>query len=396
MKVLQLCNKPPFPATDGGCIAMKNISLGLLNNSVDLKVISVSTLKHPFSLVNFPKEFVKQTNIESVFVDTTVKAYDALSSLFSKDCYNVSRFFSSELEQKIKQNLETNTYDFIILESLFLSPYINIIQKYSSAKIILRSHNFEYLIWLRLAQKEKNILKKGYLKYLSTSLQKYETQILQNVHGVVTISNEDTKKYLQVNPNLNITTVPFGIDFENYTPKFDSLDGKLSLFHIGSMDWNPNIEAMDWFIKHVWRKINSKPLELHLAGKNMPQSLLNLKNKQIINHGQVESATDFIASHDIMIVPLFSGGGMRIKIIEAMAMGKTVISTTIGLEGIHATHQKNVIIANTESEFIFEINQLLKNPNKLNEIGKNARQFVEKEHNNDELVKSFISFANSL
>lgn len=396
MKILQLCNKPPYPAVDGGCIAMKNISTGLLNNNVDLKVICISTEKHPFSIKKFPTEYVRQTNVEGVFLDTKLNIVDAFSAIITSDCYNVSRFFSADLDIKIKQDLSENTYDFVILESLFLSPYICTIQNNSDSKIILRSHNFEYLIWQRLAQKEKNIIKKGYLKHLSSNLKKYETKIISDINGIATISYEDTKKYLDVNPDLKITTIPFGIDFENYEPSYNQPTGSLKLFHIGSMDWNPNIEAIDWFLESVWTNFNNQAIELHLAGKSMPDSLLNLNETQIINHGQVASATDFISNHDVMIVPLFSGGGMRIKIIEAMAMGKTVISTSIGLEGIDATHKKNVIIANTKEEFIIEINHLVENPNKTIEIGKNARRFVEEEHNNDQLVKSLLSFANSL
>ena len=398
MKVLQLCNKPPYPSIDGGCIAMKSISLGLLNNNVDLKIICISTIKHPFSITDFPKTFVKKTKLESVFLDTKINIIDAFSSIITSGCYNVSRFFSADLDIKLKEDLKDNEYDFIILESLFLTPYITTIQNNSTAKIILRSHNFEYLIWQRLAQKEKKILKKEYLNHLASSLKKYEAKILSDVNGIATISHEDTKKYLAVNPNLKITTIPFGIDFENYTPSYNQPLGNLKLFHIGAMDWNPNIEAVNWFLDSVWDSFNTKAIdvELHLAGKSMPNTLLNLNTKQVINHGQVNSATAFISNHDVMVVPLFSGGGMRIKIIEAMAMGKTVISTSIGLEGINATHQKNVIIANSKEEFIIEINQLIKNPNKTIEIGENARLFVEEEHNNDLLVKSLISFSNSL
>ena len=195
---------------------------------------------------------------------------------------------------------------------------------------------------------------------MASSLKKYEAKILSDVNGIATISHEDTKKYLAVNPNLKITTIPFGIDFENYTPSYNQPLGNLKLFHIGAMDWNPNIEAVNWFLDSVWDSFNTKAIdvELHLAGKSMPNTLLNLNTKQVINHGQVNSATAFISNHDVMVVPLFSGGGMRIKIIEAMAMGKTVISTSIGLEGINATHQKNVIIANSKEEFIIEINQI--------------------------------------
>ena len=396
MKVLQLCNKPPYPSIDGGCIAMKNVSLGLLNNKVDLKVICICTDKHPFTIENFPKDFVKKTNIEAVFLDTKLNIVDAFSAIITSDCYNVSRFFSADFDIKLKKDLHDNTYDLVILESLFLTPYIGTIQNNSKAKIILRSHNFEYLIWQRLANKETNPLKKGYLKHLSSNLKKYETHILSDVDGIATISRKDTENYLSVNKDLKITTIPFGIDFENYTPNYSISKGYLKLFHIGSMDWNPNIEAVDWFLNSVWNTFQDKQIELHLAGKSMPNSFIEIDNAQTTIHGQVISATEFISNHDVMIVPLFSGGGMRIKIIEAMAMGKTVISTSIGLEGINATHHKNVIIANTKEEFISEINYLLENPNRLIEIGKSARLFIEQEHDNDRLIKSLLSFVKSL
>ena len=396
MKILQLCNKPPFPAIDGGCIAMKNISLGLLQNKVNLKIISISTEKHPFDISNFPENFAKQTQIEGIFIDTRINIIDAFSALVTSDSYNVSRFFSADFDKKIKETLLANNYDYVHLESLFLTPYIGTITRYSKAKIVLRSHNLEHLIWERLANLEGNTAKKIYLKHLSKKLKKYENHILNDVDGIAAISFEDTKRYKNLNCKVPLITIPFGLDVENYTPNYKAPIGKLKLFHIGSMDWNPNIEAINWFLDDIFPKLDTEKFELHLAGKNMPEYIKNMNLNNVKIHGMVDSALDFISNYDVMIVPLLSGSGMRIKIIEGMALGKTIITTKIGLEGIDATHKKNILIAESTQDFNTLINWLHSNPEKCITIGKNARKFIETHHDNSTIMKDLISFYKSI
>lgn len=396
MKILQLCNKPPYPAIDGGCIAMKNISLGLLQNKVKLKIISISTEKHPFEIDNFPKEFVNKTKIEGVFIDTRVNIIDAFSALVTSDSYNVSRFFSADFDKKIKETLLDGEYDFVHLESLFLTPYIGTIARYSKAKIVLRSHNLEHLIWERLANLEGNKAKRIYLKHLSKKLKNYEHKVLNDVHGIAAISFEDTKRYQNLNCEVPLITVPFGLDVSNYQPNYLKPKDKLKLFHIGSMDWSPNIEAINWFLDDIFPKLDPNKIELHLAGKNMPDYIKNVKHKNVKIHGMVACALDFMSKYDVMIVPLLSGSGMRIKIIEGMALGKTIITTKIGLEGIGATHKKNILIAESSEDFISLINWLNSNPNECIKIGQNARQFVEQHHDNKTIMKDLISFYNSI
>jgi len=396
MKILQLCNKPPYPAIDGGCIAMKNISLGLLQNKVKLKIISISTEKHPFEIDKFPQYFVKKTNIEGVFIDTRVNIIDAFSALVTSDSYNVSRFFSADFDRKIKETLQKGTYDFVHLESLFLTPYIGTIARYSKAKIVLRSHNLEHLIWERLANLEGNKAKRIYLKHLSKKLKKYEHKVLNDVHGIAAISYEDTKRYQNINCEVPLITIPFGLDIVNYEPNYQLPKEKLKLFHIGSMDWSPNIEAINWFLDDIFPKLDANKIELHLAGKNMPDYIKNVKYKNVKIHGMVSCALDFMSQFDVMIVPLLSGSGMRIKIIEGMALGKTIITTKIGLEGIDATHKVNVLVAESTEEFKSLINWLSLNPNECLKIGKNARTFIESHHDNNRIMKDLISFYNSI
>jgi glycosyltransferase involved in cell wall biosynthesis len=339
---------------------------------------------------------LRQTKAEGVFLDTRVNIIDAFSALVTSDSYNVSRFFSADFDKKLKDTLQSNKFDFVHLESLFLTPYIGTIKKYSGAKVILRSHNLEHLIWERLANLEGNKAKRIYLKHLSKKLKKYENNVLNDVDGIAAISFEDTKRYNDLNCKVPLITVPFGIDLDNYVPV--AIDGqkKIRLFHIGSMDWNPNIEAINWFLDDIYPILDLEKIELHLAGKNMPDYIKKLESDTIKIHGMVPSALKFMAKYDVMIVPLLSGSGMRIKIIEAMAMGKTVITTKVGLEGISATHNFNVLIADTTNEFKSIIEDLELNPKRIIEIGKNARMFIEKNHNNNVIMKSLISFYKSL
>ncbi|HIP36446.1 MAG TPA: glycosyltransferase [Crocinitomix sp.] len=395
MKVLQLCNKPPYPAKDGGCIAIKNISLGLLSNRVKLKILTMETEKHPFLKDEFPSDFIKRTKIESIFIDTKLNVIDAFSALVTSDSYNISRFFSSDFNSKLKSILINNEYDIVHLESLFLTPYIDTIRRNSKSKIILRSHNLEHLIWERLANLEKNKAKKIYLKHLAKKLKQYEKSVLNDVDAIATISSEDQNRYVELQCNVPIETISFALKINQYPPTYyDITKNKLKLFHIGSMDWMPNIEAINWFVNDIFPQLNNKDITLNIAGKNMPKHLLNLNLKNFKANKEVKSAIEYMSKFDVMIVPLLSGSGMRIKIIEAMALGKTVITTSVGLEGIDAKNGKEVLVADSEEMFISQINFLSQNPEKNRMISENARCFIEKHHNSEIINKHLLDLYN--
>ncbi|MCH1614003.1 MAG: hypothetical protein L7S72_11985, partial [Flavobacteriales bacterium] len=187
MKVLQICHKPPLPSTDGGCIAINNISKGLIKELGSIKVLTINTLKHPFNLKNFDKNYIKNSKIESIFVDTKLNIVDAFSNLVTYDSYNISRFFSPDFNTLIIKTLKSDSFDIVLLESLFTTPYIETIRNYSNSKIILRSHNLEYIIWKRLSKESINPAKKIYLKLLSSQLKNYELNILKKIDGIATI-----------------------------------------------------------------------------------------------------------------------------------------------------------------------------------------------------------------
>lgn len=393
MKILQLCHKPPVPAIDGGCIAMNNISQGLLQNGHELKIITIVTSKHPLQLEKLSAEYIEKTKIEGVFIDTSLNLIDAFSALVTSDSYNISRFFSPDFDRKLTQLLLKEKFDIIHLESLFMTPYIATIRRNSKGKIVLRSHNLEYMIWERMAETSKNFAKKRYLKILAKQLKKYEFGVLDAVDGIAAISGEDGKKYLHSEYNKPLVTIPFGINLDLYNSD-NSKEEFPSLFHIGAMDWLPNIEGIEWFLKEIWPSVNEKfpDLKFYLAGRKMPESMLQTKHKNVIVVGEIQDANEFMSSKSIMIVPLLTAGGIRVKIIEAMALKKSVISTTIGAHGIEGENKKDIFIADTKEDFVNSIYALVNNYQNHIDIGKNARKLVEEKYDNKKLTEELIEF----
>lgn len=394
MKILQICHKPPLPALDGGCKAIHALTEGFLANDISVKILTIATQKHPYQPELFPTAYLEQTNIEHAFIDTAIKKKNALANLFSGKSYNISRFYNKNFEELITATLQKEKFDIILLESLYTTPYIAAIRKSSNAKIIYRSHNIEFEIWQRTGNQENNAIKKKYLHFLAKRLKKYEQSILNLVDGIAAITKKDEEQLLALGCKKSITTVPFGINLHGYQLK--EMPQEKKLFHIGSMDWIPNQEAIKWFLNEVWSAIIAKEptATFHLAGKNMPDEIIKLaaSTKGVINEGEVENANDFISNNNIMIVPLFSGSGMRIKIIEAMAMGKLVIGTSVAFEGIAVQHNKNGIIANTSNEFKEAILMCLQHPEVVKSIGQKARKTIEEQYNNTVIVKQLINF----
>jgi glycosyltransferase involved in cell wall biosynthesis len=157
------------------------------------------------------------------------------------------------------------------------------------------------------------------------------------------------------------------------------------------MDWYPNLEGIEWFLDNVWEKIRSLYPELvfRIAGRNMPDSLRRRQIQNVEVVGEVEDAKLFMRENGILIVPLWSGSGVRIKIIEAMAIGKTVITTSIGLKGIMAIDKKHVLIADTPQMFVEAVRFCMEEPFACEQIGKNAQEFIKENHNNKRIAVLF-------
>ena len=393
MRIFQICNKSPFPPKEGGSIAMNNITQGLLAKGHTVKILAFSTPKYFVDEKTFPSEYLERTGIETVFIDNSVKLTDAFLNLFSSESYHIKRFVSKEFENKIISILQKETFDIIQLETLYISPYIETIRKYSDAKIVLRSHNIEYLIWERLASSSNNFFRKVYLKHLAKTLKQYEIKAINKFDGIAAITSKDAEQLKILGCRKPICDIPLGIDLNNYSMIPVKMEVP-SLFHIGSMNWMPNEEAVKWFLSQVWDEIHNEypELKLYLAGRNMPDWLLEMKMPHVEIVGEVEDALTFISSKQIMVVPLLSGSGMRVKIMEGMALGKIIISTTIGAEGIDYEDGKNILLADTPAEFAEKIRYCLKDINRAEQVGIQANKLIEEKYDNKIITEKLITF----
>ncbi len=376
---------------------MNILTHGLINAGNTVHVLAVNTPKHFIKDDDIDPVYRKKTSYRSVFIDTSIKPVDAILNLFSSESYNIIRFYSKDFEKVLIERLQSEAYDVIQLETLWVTPYVDVIRKYSKAKIVLRSQNVEYMIWERLAADAANPLKKMYLKLLAGRLKKYELSLLNKYDAIATITELDTVVFKKMGCTIPVIHVPFGIDLEKYKMDDSALE-KPSVFHIGAMDWRPNADGINWFLKNVWLDVVAKnpSVKLYLAGRNMPDWLMNLKMENVVIEGEVPDSHAFINSRSVMIVPLTSGGGMRVKIIEGMAFGKTIISTAVGAEGIEYEKGVNLLIANTEREFVDAIDNCLNNTSFSDSLGKNARALVEAKYDNQIICNKLSAFYLSL
>jgi len=397
MKVLQLCHRIPYPANDGGNIAMLAMADALSSQGVRVKMLALNTLKHWVQPETLPEKLISTYNIESVSIDTGIRIKDAFLNLFSSESYNVKRFYSPAFEKKLIEVLKQDSFDVILLESLFMTPYISAIRKYSKAKIVLRSHNVEHVIWERLAENEKNPLKKFYLGLLTKRLRNYEVETLSHIDAVLAITDDDKSFSTNLNSALPVLTTPVGINMEQYPDQSDA-STSLSLFHLGSMDWRPNLEGVTWLLDEVWKNIHDKfpALKLFLAGRNFPSEIRDRKDAGVTCEGEVKDAHAFMLGKQIMVVPLKSGGGMRVKIIQGMALGKTIISTSIGAEGIEYTNNKNILIANTPDEFLSAVEKCISDNKFCFQIGKEARKLAIEKYSNDMVGYNVLQFLKAI
>jgi glycosyltransferase involved in cell wall biosynthesis len=381
LRILQLCKKFPYPLKDGESVAVTQLSKALNQLGCEISLLCMNTSKHYFDIKDLPKEYNHYKEIHFTTVDNSIKPVDALKNLFSKESYHVARFVSKKFENKLIELLKSNEFDIIQMETLYLAPYIDTIKKYSNAIVSMRAHNVESEIWERITSNTSFLPKKMYLNYLTSKLKRFELENLNSYDYLIAVTEKDLKTFKEMGYKNGAMASPIGIDLKNYgTKDIQGIKLEDSLCFLGSLDWMPNLEGLNWFLKKVWPVLHmQRPyLKFHIAGRNTPDHILNLDAPNVVVHGEVENATEFLANHSILLVPLFSGSGMRVKILEGMANGNVIITTAMGAEGIPYTDSENILIANNKEMFLSQIQSCLDNPVLMKTISNNAKTLVNK------------------
>jgi len=394
MNILQLCNKPPLPSIDGGCKAMNQTTEMLLSKNHNVKVFAISTYKHPFTHNKIDLTYLKKVNFETVFVDTRIIFFNLLKNLLKTVPYNVERFFNVSVENKLKEILTETSFDVIIFESIYMAEYLSLVIKYSKANIFLRCHNIEYKLWSKRAELEVNIFKKLYAKKLAFKLKVYETSSFNQFKNIICITADDETDVKTHAPNSRIITIPFAAEIQNKNVHIQK--AMPTFFHLGAMDWQPNIDAVNWVLENIFPSIlkSTDDFTFYIAGKNMGKNFFDIQTSQFIVAGEIESASDFIQKHDVLIAPIFSGGGMRVKIVEAMQAGKVVITTSLGAAGIPTNHNNEpcILIAETPNEFCYFIEKCITDFEFRERLSTNSKLAIENIFGFENIASKLDSF----
>ncbi|MDA8692881.1 glycosyltransferase family 4 protein [Saprospiraceae bacterium] len=392
-----MTKKFPYPPKDGESVAILAMAKGyrLLGHNVDL--LAMNTIKHHVEIDLISGIEPYYNNHWSCRVNTNVDIKDAFTNLFSSKSYNIERFISPSYKEELIKVLKNNSYEIIQLETLYLTPYIDTIKKYSQAAIVLRSHNIENEIWYNLSASESNIMRKLYYKLCYKRLKEYEMSSINQYDMILPITDRDKATYLKINPKLNIKTVEVGIQLTDYNIEQTCVSCE-RFGYIGSLDWRPNIEGLNWFFDNIWNKLYAEfpDLKFHLAGRNADQEFLDKLPHGVEYFGEVDDATAFISTLDAVIVPLLSGSGIRIKILESMAMAKTVISTPKGFEGIGIVDMENAIVFESYNDIQSKFKVWKSDSNLREKLSTNARAYIAEHFDIASINRSFIKELNTI
>lgn len=373
---------------------MYDVTSNLAAEGHKVTVLAINTPKH----FQPAKVLEDKARVIAIPVNTDLSKRKAFLNLFSSIPYNIERFISKDVEQALTQLLQKETFDIIQIEGLFMAWYVDVIRKFSQAPVIMRSHNVEYLIWERLAANEKNPLKKIYLKYLANGIRNFEKTYLNKFDAIAAITDEDKTRMRELGSTVPIEFIAAGVEMARFEKKPDIQVKPNTLFIISSLNWLPNLEGIDWFLENVWKTVSKTlpKLELHIAGKSPPKHLLELNLPNVYVHGFVASAPEFMQQYDLMLVPLLSGGGMRIKIIEGMSLGKCILTTPVGAEGISVIPNEEIFISEKPEDWIAWIEKYYAGDLPVTEVGRKAEEKARSAYDNKLVIARFLALYRSL
>lgn len=398
MRILMLANKMPYPPNDGGSIATLSMAQAFAGLGHKVTILAMNTYKHNYEVEKLPENIKNLIEFHTVYVDISIKPPEVLTNLiFSRLPYNAKRFISSAYKQKLVKLLRNQAYDIVQLEGLYLYPYIAIIRKHFTGPVSFRAHNIEHEIWRRTLSNQRQGLKRMYMKVLTNRMENFEVQSLNKFDLLVPITERDGHVFEFLGNDAPKCVAPVGIDLENYRFKAP-VDYQPELAFIGSLDWMPNQEGIDWFLQKVWPRLIAKnpDLKLHIAGRNAPDNYQHkVHRKNVVFHGEVENAVEYLEKYAFMVVPLLSGSGMRVKIVEGMATGRVVFTTSIGAEGLNAANRENIFIEDDPEKMADTIAEVISDTDLVQQVAKNARNFIKENFDNTKIAKKLIDFFQS-
>ncbi len=322
--------------------------------------------------------------------DSTRFLLSLLKSWFSPLPVDLYKNQVGDLQRAVLKKLNVETYNFCIADFLFAVPNVPL---NASIPTIFFAHNVEYMIWKRLCSNESNPFKRVLLELEWRKMRNFELSVCKKAEMTIAVSQEDCDQLSVSAPGCAISAIPTGVDIEYFRPTDVLFKGKpFELVFTGSMDWHPNEDAMLYFIDAILPLVrNSIPqVTLTIVGRNPGRKIYDAASKADVHvTGTVDDIRPYVDQAALYIVPLRIGGGTRLKIFEALAMGKAVVSTTIGAEGLPLEEGKHIVRADDARSFADKVVMLLKDRKQRRALGMAGQQLMEEKYSWSTVANEF-------
>jgi glycosyltransferase involved in cell wall biosynthesis len=362
MKILWVKAGKLWPVDTGGKIRSFNILRHLArNHEVTLLSYYGGSRDSDYETAIAKQLLGAQTIYTAAPEDSMAQSIDYILRLPCAAPYAVKKFSHPAVRREVARRLSDRSAEVAVCD--FLSASLNFPDA-SPTPMVLFQHNVETMLWRRMADTEQSRLRKLSYRIEARKMAAYETRTLQRFQHVIAVSDHDRKKMLALAPGCTINVVPTGVDTEQYQPAPAVSGNPPLVVFTGSMDWEPNIDAVEYFCSEIFPSVLAAfpHARFQIVGRNPHSRVRNLACSSVEVTGTVASVAEYLRNATVVIVPLRIGGGTRLKIFEAMAMRKALVSTSIGAEGLDVTSGKDCLIADDAQSFASAILTVLRDP----------------------------------
>jgi polysaccharide biosynthesis protein PslH len=287
------------------------------------------------------------------------RAIDYARRLLSPAPYAVTKHTAAPVRRLIAEWDAARRFDVLLCD--FLAPSLNFPRRCLTPTVLFQ-HNVESILWRRQADTERRRLQRGIFQLEAWKMDRYERATVGRFDHVIAVSDADRDAMARMIPGRGITVVPTGVDTKAFRPTVRNASPDPVVLFLGSMDWEPNIDGVQYFIESMWPAIRAAVpgVRFQVVGRNPAPSIRRLASADVEIVGTVPSVIEYLHRAAAVVVPLRVGGGTRLKIYEAMGAGKAVISTTIGAEGLDYDNGRNILIADMPDSFARQVIEVLR------------------------------------
>jgi len=374
MKILYLTNTVPWPVDNGKKMRIMSFLKSLRGHQVHLICLNSEMLDEP-DYAPLLEQVTRLTVIESSARCSRTDMVRRIVFLPAQLPYTVLRFKSAAMTAAINDYLARFSPEAIICDGLHTS--INL-ENTKNSLSILNEHNIEYLILQRYLQQERNLLKKLYALLEMTRLRRFEKTQWSHFNHCIVCSETDKKIVFESHRNAEVTVIPNTIDLSCYD--YAGKEKPFNIAYMGGLDWHPNQDAVFYFYQEIYPKIKRMvpSVSFTIIGRNPPEHMVRIQEDDdtVKVTGTVPDVRPFLSACQVFAVPLRMGSGTRLKILEALAMKKPVVSTSIGAEGLNLKDRENVMLADNSEDFADRVIELMQNEDLRKNIASRGYEFV--------------------